>query len=302
VSTSGTLKWYAIKVGTVLLAATQLAAIAQADMVISTQDGPRTAIVLPAGQGPHPAVIVLHGAAATADMIMRESGFAEAAAGAGFTAVFPQGFYRRWHDLRSGGFDGPDDVAFRRSLIIRLIEEKIGLPTRVYIAGISKGGTMSFTMVCKAGDLIRGIGTVIANMPVGIEPCNPPPMPIVMINGTTDPLMPYDGGKVGWVGGGGAFWSVKQTVDLFTHRNGCTASTERPLSRDDDHDGPRVVEVTWKDCSSGHPVMLYRIDGGGHQIPGMPSVLPFFLGRSTGDISAANVIMSAFARDAGEVK
>jgi len=296
-------KRYAIATAVALLAATPFAVTARAlDMVISTNDGPRTAIVLPAGQSPRPTVIVLHGAAATAEIIVRESGFAEAAAAAGFTAVFPQGFYRRWHDLRSGGFDGPDDVAFLRALTTRLIEEKIALPTRIYIAGISNGGAMSFTMVCKAGNLLRGIGTVIANMPVGIEPCNPPPMALVMVNGTADPLMPYNGGKVGWLSGGGAFWSVKQTVDLFTHRNGCTASTERPLSGGDHHEGPHVLEITWQNCSSGHPVILYRVDGGGHQIPGMPTFLSFWLGRTTSDISAASVIISAFARDTGEAK
>jgi len=141
-------KRYAIATAVALLAATPFAVTARAlDMVISTNDGPRTAIVLPAGQSPRPTVIVLHGAAATAEIIVRESGFAEAAAAAGFTAVFPQGFYRRWHDLRSGGFDGPDDVAFLRALTTRLIEEKIALPTRIYIAGISNGGAMSFTMM-----------------------------------------------------------------------------------------------------------------------------------------------------------
>lgn len=288
----------AIAAAVALLAATPFAAMARTlDIVIPTNDGPRTAIVLPAGQGPRPTVIVLHGAAMTAEMAERDSGFREAAAGAGFTTVFPQGLLRQWRDRRAGRSDGPDDVAFLHALTARLIEERIALSGHIYIAGISNGGIMSFTMACKAGHLFRGIGTIIANMPAGIGSCNPPPMPLVMVNGTADPLVPYDGGKVGWLSGGGAFWSVEQTAGLFARRNGCIASTERRLSRGDDDDTAHVTEITWRDCSSGKPVILYRIDGGGHQIPGRRAFMSFFFGRGTREISAANAIISAFARE-----
>jgi polyhydroxybutyrate depolymerase len=243
-------------------------------------------------------VIVLHGAAVTTEITVRHTGFAEAAASARFTAVFPQGLRRRWHDEHSGGFDGPDDVAFLRALTARLIEERIALPGHIYIAGISNGGIMSFTMACKAGDLFRGIATIVANMPEGLEPCNPPPIPLVMISGTADSFAPYGGGKVGWLSGGGALWSVKQTLEFFVRRNGCaTASSERQLSPSDNSHAPRVTEIAWKDCASGKPVILYRIDGGGHQVPGRPAFLSFFFGHSTSDISAADAIMSAFVRE-----
>jgi polyhydroxybutyrate depolymerase len=292
------IKRCAITAAVALLAATPFAVMARTlDIVIPTNDGPRTAIVLPAGQGPHPTVIVLHGAAMTAEMAMRDSGFSEAAASAGFTAVFPQGLRRQWQDRRAGRSDGPDDVVFLRALTARLIEERIASPAHIYIAGISNGGIMSFTMACKAGYLFRGIGTVIASMPAGIGSCDPPPTPLVMVNGTADPLVPYHGGKVGWLSGGGAFWSVEETAGLFVRRNGCIASTERRLSRGHNDDTARVIEITWRDCSSGKPVILYRIDGGGHQIPGRRAFLSFFFGRGTSDISAADAIISAFARE-----
>ena len=63
-------------------------------------------------------------------------------------------------------------------------------------------------MACKAGHLFRGLGTVVANMPGGLDRCNPLPMPLVMINGSDDPLEPDQGGKVGWISGGGTLWSV----------------------------------------------------------------------------------------------
>ena len=50
------------------------------DLVIATAAGPRHAILVPAGPGPHPTVVVLHGATISAATTQRGSGFAEAAA------------------------------------------------------------------------------------------------------------------------------------------------------------------------------------------------------------------------------
>jgi polyhydroxybutyrate depolymerase len=272
-------------------------AFAEREIVISTPDGPRAAIVIPAGRGPRPTMIVLHGATMTADSTIRVSGFAEAAAGRNFTAVFPQGLRRQWHDGRAGGPDGPDDVAFLRALADRLIEDNIAPPGHVYIAGVSNGGMMSFTMACKVAGRFRGVGTVIANMPAGIGPCDPGPVPLVMINGTSDPMVPYVGGSVGLWGGRGEVWSVEQTAELFVHRNGCRPGAAQPLPHRDPDDGTSVTRFTWSGCRTGKPVTLYRIEGGGHQIAGRRAFLPMMLGRSNRDFSAAEAILSAFARE-----
>jgi polyhydroxybutyrate depolymerase len=58
-----------------------------------------------------------------------------------------------------------------------------------------------------------------------------------------------------------------------------------------------VTEIDWGDCSSGKPVVLYRVEGGGHQVPGGPALPSFLFGRRTNDISAAQVIVAAFARE-----
>src|SRR5947199_169312 len=78
-------------------------------------------------------------------------------------------------------------------------------PRQVYIAGISNGGMMTFRMLCEASELFAGAATVIANMPANVGArCAPrKPLPVVMFNGTADPLVPYDGGGVGFLGGRG---------------------------------------------------------------------------------------------------
>ena len=270
---------------------------ASEEVSVSTPDGTRTAIVRPAGQSPHPVVIVLHGPGMTADMAARVSGFAEAAARHNFTAVFPQGLLLHWHDGRFSGLPGPDDTAFLRALTSRLIDGRIALPGHIYLAGIFDGGMMSFSMACNSRDLFRGIGTVNANMPAGIEPCNPDPMLLVMVNGTADPLVPYKGGGVGLLGLRGRVLSAAKTAELFAHRNGCGASTAQPLAQTGPGSGPSVTEIAWHGCTSRKPVTLYRVEGGGHQVPGQAALPRLLLGRSNSGFSAAEAILSAFDRD-----
>src|SRR6516225_9368733 len=93
----------------------------------STRDGPRTAIILPAGRGPHPTVIVLHGGSGTAEEVAHDTGFAEAAARRNFTAVFAQGLWRQWQDGRVGRSGPPDDVAFLAALGDRLARPRLHL-------------------------------------------------------------------------------------------------------------------------------------------------------------------------------
>jgi hypothetical protein len=47
-----------------------------------------------------------------------------------------------------------------------------------------------------------------------------------MFDGTADPLVPYTGGKVSWLAGGGELWSVEQT--LSTSRGEMVADQAAP--------------------------------------------------------------------------
>ncbi len=276
--------------------ATGLAQAATTHLTIATADGPRHAIVVPVADGPQPTVLVLHGALGTAALTMRATGFAEAAKSHGFTAVFADGIDRRWNDGRRGGPGGADDIAFLTTLVERLVADHVARPDRVFVAGISNGGMMSFALACKAPQLFAGIGTIIANMPAGVASCSPKAMPVVMINGTADPMVPYRGGGVGFSGERGDVLGVDETLALFAKADGCGApSTPRPLEHADARDATSTVRIDWQGCTPGTSLTLYRIDGGGHAIPGRPALFGGLLGPSTQDFVGADAILDAFA-------
>src|SRR5258707_4185384 len=133
----------------------------------------------------------------------------------------------------------------------------------------------TFGMLCKAWELSGGAGTITATMPAGIgEDCHPKkPLPLVMFNGTADPLVPYGGGAVGFAGRRGNVWSAERTAAFMARVNGCGGPVTEPLAGSP-ADTTKVVRLDWPGCSSGQPVTLYRIEGGGHQLFGRPHILP----------------------------
>ena len=63
-------------------------------------------------------------------------------------------------------------------------------------------------------------------MPAGIgERCQPKkPLPLVMFNGTADPLVPYGGGGVGFAGRRGNVWAAERSAAFMARVNGCGAT------------------------------------------------------------------------------
>ena len=143
---------------------------------------------------------------------------------------------------------------------------------------------------------IAAIAPVTANMPKVHAAKRPSrPMPILLMNGTADPLVPYDGGHITLFGKSrGEVMSTQQTAMIFAATNGCTGehpTTKRPdLAR---KDGTRVLVRRAKGCSQ--PVVIYRIEGGGHTWPGGKQYLPKnVIGTTSRDISGTYEIFNFF--------
>jgi polyhydroxybutyrate depolymerase len=261
---------------------------------IATADGLREAVVLPAQRQPAPTVIVLHGIAISASWTSQISGFAEAARERGFTSVYPEGIKSAWNDGREGVTSGADDVGFLRKLVHELVQQKIADPARVYITGISNGGMMALRMLCEASELFAGAGTTIANMPArtGATCQIAHPVPVVMVNGSADLLVPYNGGWVGPFGIGGNVWGTEKTASFLARANGCATVARTQTA------AGSITKTAWRNCiAPNKDVTLYRVNGGGHQIYGRRGAIASLM-RSWGpNISAAEAIMAAFVKD-----
>ncbi len=252
-----------------------------------------------------PAVFVLHGGLGSGEQAEEFSGFDALADRDGFVVIYPDGLRRQWNDGREGGPARPsvDDVGFLAALAARAVADHGADPHRLYVVGISNGGMMALRLACERSRLFAGFAAVIANLPRSLRTgCRPEvPVPVLVMAGTADPLVPFEGGGVGFLGGRGQVISARDTVGLFVDRNGCRPLPETTLLPDPRRDdGSRVRRLWHRPCRGGSEVLFYVVEGGGHTWPGRPiRGLPARLvGPTNLDIDATALIWEFFQRHA----
>jgi polyhydroxybutyrate depolymerase len=259
---------------------------------------------------PAPLVIVLHGNTQTsADMVARTS-WPAVAKREQFAVVFPDGLNRAWADLRPSDKragrlppEGTDDVAFITSLIEKYVADGIADPKRVYVTGLSNGGAMTNTLVCRRADLLAAAASVIMNLTdETADACHPSrPVPMLIMNGTADPLVPYEGGRGTSRFAVEGFWSTEKTVQFWRQINGCEEKDAASVDLDDrDPNDESTVTRISSTCPPGHDVLLYRINDGGHRMPASFSdtkfarLVTYVFGPQNHDIDAAETIWAFF--------
>jgi len=248
-----------------------------------------------------PLVLVLHGGGKGDGLnAARYLGFIPLADANGFVLVFPNGVDGYWRDGRGYTHRGEsdssvDDVKFISELIDHLVRHNRVDPKRIYVTGVSNGGMMTLRLGCEISSKLAAIAPVIANMPKNlIGTCQPDAtLPILLMNGTDDPLVPYGGGYVHFFRRQmGEVVSTDETIAFWVRRNRCNAV---PVVADqpdrDKGDQSRVIVTTYVDANGTAEVVLYAVIGGGHTLPGsdIPN-RPRVLGQKNNDIDGAQVI------------
>jgi polyhydroxybutyrate depolymerase len=252
---------------------------------------------------PMPLILALHGGGGTArSMCAMPGGLAESAQRAGYLLVCPDGFDRHWNDGRDiqtwrAHAEGIDDVGFLIALIDHLSLQYPIDRERIFASGISNGGQMSYRLACERSDRIKAIAPVAASMAITLD-CDPTsPVSILVINGTDDPLVPYEGGEILALRRGlGTVRPTSEVIQFWAGYNGCEAESERSLEPDRNlEDGTRIWRVEYGNCSSDMRVVLYQVEGGGHAWPGANQYLPqSLIGRLSQDIQASEIIIDFF--------
>lgn len=254
--------------------------------------------------GGHPAVLVFHGGQGDGSKIAEQTDFDRVAADAGPIVVYPDstGY---WNDGRPETARGVDDVAFVRRLVEHLVQQEGADPKRIYATGASNGGMFTLRLACEAADLIAAAAPVIASFPEQyVSRCRPSrPIPVLMINGTEDRLIQWEGGPILQGrnrGAGGRVIPVIDTFRFWERNNACSGERrERSLPDADPADGTRVTRIMADGCASGAAAELLRVDGGGHTWPGSPLVqtglLARLVGRVSRDLDASREIWAFFS-------
>ena len=260
----------------------------------------------PASRGGAPLVLALHGAFADGRTMRRQLGptFERVALEDGAVVVYPDAWRGQWNDCRAAGSlasraRGVDDVAFLRALVRRFATSHRIDTTRVYVVGFSNGAHMGFRLALEAPALIGGLAAIGAQLPAsGNLACRPSPpraIPVMLVNGTADPISPVNGGEVSVRGFAkrGRVRSALETAHWFAEAAGLGAEHASRRLPDLDGDGSWVEERTWS--LLGRPsVTLLLVHGAGHTLPARDATFPSLLGRTNHDVDAATLIWRFF--------
>jgi polyhydroxybutyrate depolymerase len=260
----------------------------------------------PSGNGPFPVILILHGATQTGSKVWTQTSLPLLANHGRAIVVAPDAVKGRWNDGREKTLSGKpstaDDVGFLRALIDETIAKYNGDASRVFITGASNGGGMTLRMMCEASDLIAAAAPVIITLPVSVsKTCRPAkPVRLLLINGTADPLINFNGGTTNEKGNDTApMLSVDETMKFWAGINGCGATlTHFKLADLDPNDGSTAQRNVYTPCTSGKSIGNIVIDGGGHTWPNGPPVSRFIeriIGPTNYDIDAGAEIWNFFS-------
>lgn len=181
-----------------------------------------------------------------------------------------------------------DDLAFFKTMLDKLSTEYSIDSARVYATGLSDGGFMDFRMACAMADRIAAVAPVGAEMPKYLY-CTPAhPVPVLMINGTSDPVVSYGGG--GHTGSYLTLSAVNSAKD-WSQLNGCEEKPKRTNLHPSAKKGMEIRVETYSGCHQDTLVTLDSIVGGGNTWPGGEQYLDEkSIGKTDQDMNADEVI------------
>lgn len=235
-----------------------------------------------------PLIIALHGGGGNAENGPRYFGLNEKSDKEGFIVVYPEGSGKKilgktfaaWNAGKCCGDalkNNVDDVGFINAMIEKLktdfnLDEK-----RIYATGMSNGAQMTYRLACEISDKIAAIAP--SGSQGTFDNCQPKrPVPILHIQGKTDPCSLYEGGVCGRCMA--EFWneigvpvqyddweciSIPSYIDGWRIRNGCSDKTNVTFQN------KGATCVTYQNCQQNTDVTLCTVDGLGHNWAGQTS-------------------------------
>ncbi len=192
-----------------------------------------------------------------------------------------------------------NDLEFFDHMLDKVSSEYSVDAARIYATGLSDGGLMDFRLACGMSDRIAAIAPIGAALPKDLsEHCLPTrPVPLLMVDGTADPLVPYRGGtatanadqKISVLG-------AEESAKTWSKLDNCGQKAKKSSVPPVSSGGKETRVDSYDDCQQGAAVELYSVEGGGATWPGSVEYLPESrFGKTSLDLNANDVIWKFFS-------
>lgn len=246
------------------------------------------------GSMPLPLVFAFHGTSASASVLERETSFDRLGDSLGFFVVYPEGLHRGWNIgdcCRYSFVKHKDETAFTMAILDTLAHGLRVDTTRIYATGYSDGGTLSLLLACGESSRITAVASVSGTLLDPLPTCKlSRPVPVMIIHGTGDHNIPYEGkqGGPGYIRGNHHEHSAPEVAQFWINHDSC--NTSPLLSR------LKNVEKAAYGCAGGKAeVLFYTIYKGQHGWPGGGRGWVFSPKPPT-DMAASDTIAAFFLR------
>lgn len=222
-------------------------------------------------------VFVLHGSGGNGEnMMARAAKLEELSFNENLIVVYPDGYKKYWNECRKAStavanVENIDENAFFEGMIIYFSKNYSVNLQQVFAVGTSGGGHMAYKLALTMPQKFRAITAIIANLPDSANMDCPEariPVPVMIINGTADPVNPYNGGEV--VITGVVLGTVRSTENTFHYWSGLAGYQGNPvkelLADTDPTDGKTIERYSFS--ARGKPeIVLLKVIGGKHDYP-----------------------------------
>lgn len=222
-------------------------------------------------------VFVLHGSGGSGkDMMGSTTNLLLRTASENVLFVYPDGYKHYWNECRKAATSlanklDIDEASFFNGMIT-YFKSRYGVNDgQVFAVGTSGGGHMCYKLAMTMPGKIKAITAIVANLPDSDNmDCSEAkvPIPVMIVNGTRDPLNKYEGGMMR--SGDFIMGNVRSTDKTFQYWSelaGYQGSPQKTLLPDNDPaDGKTIEQYTFK--KAGKPeVTLLKVIGGKHDYP-----------------------------------
>jgi polyhydroxybutyrate depolymerase len=184
-----------------------------------------------------------------------------------------------------------DDVGFVSDMISWFETDYNVDSGRIYSTGMSDGALFSYCLAFNLTGTFAAIAPVCAPMPWGFDTPVTSPITVILMQGTADPLLFYDG--YGGLGGN-VTYSVDETIAYWCGVDGINMTNPGPEVTTwgaTTSDPTSVTRYVYSGGTGGTQVILFKVTGGGHCWPGGPQYLPAaIIGPATTHIDASGQI------------
>ncbi|MCU1370625.1 MAG: hypothetical protein JWO77_1819 [Ilumatobacteraceae bacterium] len=225
------------------------------------------------GDDPAPLVVLLHGYGANGEGQAAYLRMEEAADEAGMLLVAADGTENAtgkqfWNatDACCGPGSDIDDSGYITDVITKVSQDHAVDPERIFVVGHSNGGFMANRMACDHADMVAAIVSIEGATYEDADDCTPSePVSVLLVHGTADTTIPYDGGSIG----PNSFPSAEGTLDRWVALDGCDEAAEDPAPADHQivEDLPPATVTAHAGCEGGAAVELWTQPDGKHIPP-----------------------------------